>query len=139
MRFETELHLPRRLFPLKVLAQAWDMTPIAAILELEGLGPNDEIPDLLFEVEHGAGYYHPGDGWNHPPEGEDPEITAIRLAGTDYDLLKVFPFAKVREIHDALIYEAWESQRDHEHDRELEAAEWAAELQYEQDCYGDWV
>lgn len=112
-QMETTIHLPRRsLPPIKVLCEAWDMTPIAVLMELDGLGPEDEFPDLDVSVEFEGGWFTPGKYWgawedSYPDEGEDPELTKVTLLGSSYDLLSELP----QEVHDALTREAWSYQQ----------------------------
>lgn len=77
----------------------------------EAFAPDDEVPDIEVEVEYDPGWFQAGcrsghpDNWT-PDEGENPEITKVKILEGDHDITHLFQGKLLRALED----KAWKDQ-----------------------------
>ena len=104
LSFETTVHLLARDLPAAYLE--WAAQECGEVFH-----PNDEVPDIEVEVEYNPGWFQRGcrsghpDNWT-PDEGENPEITKVKILEGDHDITHLFRDQALR----ALEAEAWQNQ-----------------------------
>jgi len=78
----------------------------------EAFQPDDEVPDIEVEVDYNPGYFQAGcrsghpDNWT-PDEGENPEITSVKILEGGHDITHLFTGKLLRQLED----KAWEHQK----------------------------